>query len=302
MIPPTGYRSKGKGRSRKVYPVFNKQPHRKMAVASIVNGHTNREMNRLFNEPDYQVFVRNLGKAAEDPKVKAVLMRGLQDGLKRDDIIRTKHAVNQTETLQPIQSEIDLSKSLSYLGKNPKNVPKILRGETLGPSDFGGNDIVTSKDSYIVDGHHRWSQVYMINPEAKVESIDLNVENPRNALVASQVAIAGSTGKVSMRHVEEGKNIYKMPVGRIEEDMKTYFTPDFYNAFYQTAPDQFKSKDDVHNHILANILRMRIKSKPATDISRADMPVFDDVNAQGAANKLSRGEINIHKPFVKERT
>lgn len=271
-----------------------------MQVSSVVDGNTNREMNRLFNEPNYTVFVKNLGKAAEDPKVQSVLRKGLQDGLKRDDIIRTKHAINQTEKMQPIQSEIDLSKSLSYLGSHPKNVPKILKGETLGPEDFGGNDIVTSKDRYIVDGHHRWSQVYMINPEAKVESIDLNVENPKNALVASQVAIAATTGKVSTRHVGEGKNIYNMPVGKIEKDMKTYFTPEFYEAFYKTNPKQFKNKDDVHNHILANILRMRIKSKPATDISRADMPVFDEVGAKVAANKLSNGEINIKKPFVKE--
>jgi hypothetical protein len=256
-------------------------------------------MERVFEAPDYASFVNRLGNAIDDQKVKLVLGKGLNDGVKADDIIKSKDVINPCKSLKPIQKEIDLEKSLSFLGKHPENVPLYLKGDTVTSKQFGGNQIVTSKGKFIVDGHHRWSQVYMINPDAKVESVDLNVANPENALVASQAAIASITGDVSERKVGEGKNIYDMSVDAIRNSMVTYFAPEFYEAFYKTKPHQFKSKNDVNDYILGNILRMRVEDKPATTISRSSMPVFDDADVCNAVGRLERGEINLKKPFIK---
>lgn len=264
-----------------------------------INGPTSRYMEHVFEAPDYASFVNRLGNAISDPKVKLVLGKGLSDGVKADDIVRSKEVLKPCRSLKPIQKEIDLEKSLSFLGKHPENVALYLKGDTITSKQFGGNQIVTSKGKFIVDGHHRWSQVYMINPDAKVESIDLNVANPENALVASQAAIASITGDVSERKVGEGKNIYDMPVDAIRKNMVTYFTPDFYEAFYKAKPQHFKSKNDVNDYILGNILRMRIEAKPATTISRSSMPVFDDADVHNAVGRLKKGEINLKKPFIK---
>lgn len=292
------FRTKGKGRNRKVYPIQARRRRRTIA-SKVINGKTNQRLERLFSNTKYESFVKSLGKAAEDPKVRLVLRKGLEDGVKTDDIIRTRTASNVAYELLPIQKEIDLSKSLAYIGKYPKNVPDILEGKKLTAKHFGGYMLVTSKNTYIVDGHHRWSQVYLINPKAKIESIDLNVENTKNALIASQVAIASATGEVSKRQIGENKNIYEMPVSQVEREMKQHFTPKFYAAFYKTQPNKFKTEKDVQDHILLNILRMRVERKPKTSISRSKMPVFDEIGAKEATRKMHRGEVNIKKPYIK---
>jgi len=256
-------------------------------------------MSRLFSQPNYNAFVKQLGQAIKDPKVRLTLKKGLQDGVKKDDMIRSTRAITKVSKLQPIQKEIDLSKSLSYVGAHPENVKPILEGKTLTSKNFGGKLLVTSKGKHIVDGHHRWSQTYMINPDAKVESVDLNVANPANALVASQAVIAAETSKVSSRTVGKGEDIYSMSSADIERKMQRHLTPAFYRAFYKVRPNQFKTKKDVHNHLLSNILRLKVQHKPATSISRGVMPVFDDVGAKKATAKLERGEVNLKKPFVK---
>ncbi|MDD5551422.1 MAG: hypothetical protein PHS34_09195 [Candidatus Omnitrophica bacterium] len=257
-------------------------------------------METIFKAPDYTSFIRRLGSAIYDPKVKLVLGKGLSDGVKTDDIIKSKNILKQVSKLKPIQREIDLEKSLAFLGKHPENVPLILKGGPLTSKNFGGHTVVTNKGKNIIDGHHRWSQVYLINPSAKIESVDLNVENPENALVASQAAIASITGSVDVRTVGEDKNIYSMPVDAIHKNMVKYLSPSFYEAFYKARPDQFKSSQDVEDYILGNILKMRVEVKPLTNLSRGIMPVFDEAGVEYATDKLSMGKINLKPPFIKE--
>jgi hypothetical protein len=258
------------------------------------------KLTRLFDTTDYDSFVDQLGVDVGDPDVKRILGQGLLDGVKSDDVVSSSLVVHEAKDLQPIQREIDLAKSLEDLGSDPKNVALILKGGPLGPAQFEGKRIVTSRNKFIVDGHHKWAQIYMLNPQAKIESSNLNVENPLNALMASQVAIASITGDVSSRKVAKGQNIYDMPVKEMYSEMKTYFTPQFYDAFFKTDSNKFRSKQDVRDYILGNILRMRVDDKPATQIPRSKMPQYKDDITQKAIDELAAGEINIKKPFVKE--
>lgn len=258
-----------------------------------------QKINEIFRSKSYRSFVRRLGAAAKDPKIRMVLIRGRQDGMITDDLIATKDIVRKSSQLQPIQREIDLAKSLKWVGSKPEHVPLILRGGTLGAKHFAGNPIVTSKGKYIVDGHHRWSQVYMVNPEVKLKSIDLNIDDPEKALRASQVAIATFTGTVPVHKAEKGMNIYDMSIGDIERNMKKYLTPKFYEAFYKTKPKLFKTKSDVHDHLLTNILRIRRFNKPATDITRGYMPQYSLKDVERASGSFARGEVNIKRPYIK---
>lgn len=260
-----------------------------------------KKIDDIFNSKDYRSFVRRLGAAAKDPKVRAVLIAGRQDGMIIDDLVATRDIVRKSTQLQPIQREIDLAKSLKWVGSKPEHVPLILRGGTLGARHFAGNPIVTSKGKYIVDGHHRWSQVYMVNPDVKLESIDLNIDDPEKALRASQIAIATFTGTVPVQKVEKGMNIYDMSIGDIERNMKKFLTPAFYEAFYKTKPKRFKTKSDVHDHLLTNILRIRRFNKPATNITRGYMPQYSLEDVTRASGSFAKGEVNIAKPYVRKR-
>jgi len=257
-----------------------------------------KELEAILKNPKYESFVKQLGEAITDPKVVSVLNKGLRDGQKWDDIVRTKTIVKEAHELRPIQKEIDLTKSLGYIGKHPKIVPLILRGGPLKAKHFGGSPIVTAKGKYIVDGHHKWSEVYMINPNANIETVSLNIDHPEEALRVSQVGIAAKAGKLNIQKVTKGKNIYKMSTEAIQKDMVTYLSPEFYDAFYKSDSKRFKTKADVHDHVLSNILKMRVESKSATKISRSHMPQYDDAGATVVAEALHKGKINIKKPFL----
>jgi len=264
---------------------------------------TVQQLDSILNDPRYESFVSRLGAAAQDPKTRHVLRGGLLDGQLADDLVQTDIITRRASNLTPIQYEIDLESTLNWIGSHPENVPHILQGGTLNPRHFGGNPIITTNGDYIVDGHHRWSQVYLINPEARLKSIDLNVEDPEKALRASQVAVAAMTGQVAIKHVPPDKNLYKMTIKDIRETLTRLLTPRFYTAFYEHNPEQFTSKTDVHRHIINNIARMRHTNRPATDISRNLMPQLDTITggATQGITALTEGQVNRRKPYTKRR-
>ena len=158
--------------------------------------------------------------------------------------------------------------------------------------------MVISYGQYIIDGHHRWSQVYMINPEARLDCINLYIEDPRAALRKSQVAIAALTGEVPVAGVEPGKNVYTMRPKEIRAAIPKYFGPEFYQAFYDTYPDSFQTKEDVNAYIFQNIMKMRRESRPQTDIGRELMPQLETVGARQGVEALEAGVVNIKPPYI----
>ena len=273
------------------------RPYRSLPVSDTI-----RQVERILREPRYESFIKQLGTAARDPKIRHILIGGLMDGQLVDDLVTSNVIIRKTSNLTPIQYEIDLMSTLAWIGGHPENVPHILRGGTLGPEHFGGNPIVTGGGGYIVDGHHRWSQVYLINPEARLRSIDLNIVDPEKALRASQIAIAALTGEVPVQPVKPGKNLYEMSLGDIEEALPRYLSKEFYEAFYETDP-RFVTREDVHRHIMGNIARMRKTSRPASDIGRELMPQFDVIpgGPQAGTEALEEGLVNRSRPYIKQR-
>ena len=282
-----------RGKGQGISPPTRTRPQANPNTARIV-----KEVDSILNEPRYEVFVKKLGEAAKDPKLRAVLIGGLLDGELLDDMVQHGNVMRMSQNLKPIQHEIDLEASLQWVGQTPDNVPLMLRGGTLGPEHFGGVPLVASYGQYIIDGHHRWSQVYMINPEARLEVIDLNVEDPRAALRRSQVAIAALTGEVPVARVGPSKNVFTMSPEEIRATIPKYLSPKFYQAFYNTYPDRFRTKEDVHNHIYENIIMMRQQNRPQTDIRRELMPQLGKVGARQGVEALDAGKVNIKPPYV----
>jgi len=118
MTKPVGFRSRGKGKKRKVYPVmpsghkskktaYSRSPastRRLAKVASLErqkeeNLRISRQINAIVSSPTYGTFVGRLGKAIDDPKVRLVIGKGLQDGMKTDDIVKVKTSVSKVEDL-----------------------------------------------------------------------------------------------------------------------------------------------------------------------------------------------------------
>lgn len=100
-------------------------------------------------------FPKDLLTKREDAKNWLTL--GQQDGDPNDDVVKTTLGNTPVRSLKPIQNQIWLEKSIPYMVS----------------SEWKGSfwAIVVSKDHYIIDGHHRWAQMYMADPSSKLRTL-----------------------------------------------------------------------------------------------------------------------------------
>jgi hypothetical protein len=133
------------------------------------------ELKRILKK-DYVTFVKELGDNIDDPKFLDAIK-----SLSSESPVQTSTISPQCIKLKPTQNEVVLSKSLSYPLKYANNTETYLRG---GVVIINNTPIVTGGGGqFIIDGHHRWSQLYCINPYARIKAIDLtNIKKPIEAL------------------------------------------------------------------------------------------------------------------------
>lgn len=146
--------------------------------------------------------------AAIDPKVTAILNLGQKD-LKAEDekVPVNENAQLPVKDLQPTQSQIGLNDSIGFLAfKDPEKAKNSLSGA----ANFGGGKILTANGKYILDGHHRWSQVYLLNPDATIPAVDikLNVSSETEMLKVIQLAIAATYDKLLMKAADAPTDIF----------------------------------------------------------------------------------------------
>ena len=162
------------------------------AVAAPKNEHPAKTLKAMLNMP-YDKFIALLKQSAADPKIERVMNLGRKDGLPTDEMVRVTAASYPAYKLRPTQSQIGLADSLGWLAKNrPDDAAKTIAGDTSG---FDNARILTANGTYILDGHHRWSQVMMFNPKAEIPAINLEIpgfKDPKQLLKIVQMAIAAT--------------------------------------------------------------------------------------------------------------
>ena len=116
--------------------------------------------------------------------------------------------------LFPTQSEIDITNSAKWATKDwgAKGVANMFGNKPFGAS-FPVPVLVYNdgNKNWIIDGHHRWSQVALINPEANLACMVIKgKETPQEFLKLTQSVIAGVVGL-------RGKG-ETLPVGKANPD------------------------------------------------------------------------------------
>ena len=159
--------------------------------------------------------------AAVDDKVKAVLNIGLKDGDMKDEVINVTATNIPVMKLIPTQSQIGLLDSIGFLaflcapgkidkeGESLDQLVKITSYLSSTP-DLGGS-IVTANGKYIIDGHHRWSGLYMVNPAASIPCFDLDMNNFKDQekmLATVQLAVASTYGALYMKNANAETDIF----------------------------------------------------------------------------------------------
>lgn len=234
-----------------------------------------------FLRSKYPNFVKNLGKNITDQK----FVNFLSTITDEDKVQFTDMDIPVTQ-LRPTQREIDVGKSLFYPLTKPESTEQCLRGGTIA---IMGNKIVTSNGGkYIIDGHHRWSQIYVINPKAKVAAADMtNVDSPASALKIAQIAIAQVTKDVPHQPVK-GSNLLQMGQEPIMNYINKTLTDGSLQVFNKYG---FKDRNAVIQYVLKNVAMMQKNNQPMPGASRRDfMPQTDTASnwEQYASNEPLR--------------
>lgn len=213
---------------------------------------------KLDKIKDYTQFVKALKQL--NGKQKALFIK--EFGRTSDSIKPSVQSVGiNTTQLFPTQSEIDWKKSLSRgLAQNCSNFFK--SPVTLGMP------VLTYNKKYILDGHHRWSQVAMFNPEGEVACI--NFSYPQGTVVDvlkdTQAATLATLGKVP--EGSAGTNLFTVS----EEELRSYISENISDDCWQSIVNAGKAKDKegVINYIVGNAMKLNKPAAGAPD--RTEMP------------------------------
>ena len=247
---------------------------------------------------EYKEFVAGLKNKIKDPKFQSFLEMGLADGSVPDDRVTVDTVDIPVKQLQPTQSQIGLADSLGYLSqKAPQGAATIAQG-SVKPANIGGR-IITANGKYVVDGHHRWSQIYLINPEATVPAINFNVggafDSPEGVLKLTHLSIAATDKAVPLKQADSATDVYKTGGDRekivsilnktVSDEMASVLAP-----FYKT-----KSKEGVVEKIAdhAAILYKSTSSAAADGPVRGLMPQTAELSPETDKMKaIAKGAVN----------
>lgn len=235
-----------------------------------------------LRDASYEELGDALEDVVSDPKLYALLKEGFGDG----DLAKVKMSAQPTSIavtqLLPTQSEIGLDNSLKY--------PLSQDCSTLFKSPVTiVTPIVTYRKTFVIDGHHRWSQLYMMNPDAKISAINFNYseQSPFRALRNFQGAIAVAHKEVP-KSFSKVNNVYEMSDDAIEQYVDENISDACWKSLVNVGVAE--DRDSAIDYILDNIDQLKDENKPYGDApAREYMPQTNDKSIKIA----EEGQTNI---------
>jgi len=114
-------------------------------------------------------------KDLDSSKGKDWVNLGRKDGDIKDDVIKTKLTKMSAKELLPSQNQIWLEVMVKGLLKFGKVKPNSFTTKKT---------IIVTKDKYILDGHHRWAQVMLSDPNIKMDVLFVPIKFDSLAKIA----------------------------------------------------------------------------------------------------------------------
>lgn len=265
---------------------------------------------------------------------KRLVTKGKQDGDERDDATIVAGGLQNPSVadIQASQNEVGKEQSLknvmtgengmSFDGIDYGDVNWLIAAMKPGAKITFSNALLgaeTEDGMVVLDGHHRWSQAFMINPTAKV-NVEVAKSNlsADDTLQAVHLAILAKTG-ASKTKGAKGGNLFAANESDVEGylnapkrkvDPKTGEDSDTGIAPYIYAVMKTKNiTDPVEGKKAAIAYAMDAIKKCADTVvtgapKRDSMPQADNelnaIDAKGAFDALGSGEVNFSPPYRKE--
>ena len=237
-----------------------------------------KELVSYLKNKNYKNYIQTLNDMLKDPKLRALIEDGF-GGEFGDIQLEFSEKIIDVDKLDPTQNEIGLAQSLDHGLQSTKNFTKYFE-----PIVEIKSPLVTLNGKYVIDGHHRWSEIMCFNPKAKVVCInyDGNI-TPIEMLKITQGAIAAARGKIES-HEKRGENLYTMKKFDIKKYIEQNLSDDVVLAFKTRDNGTFADRSDVVDYITNNTIIM-VKNHPLLNNApnRALMPQTSD-----GTDKLSK--------------
>ena len=278
----------------------------------------NALFNQFFNNPTADTNCKKTPDSCGNPGLyELITTGGVSRGIPNSSIV-VKEGFVPVADLVPSQNEISLASSLGFpLGKDPDS----LRTYFLGGDVTVANQLVLTSvgGQYVVDGHHRWSQLFLINPFASIGTTDIGyVPNPKEALRETQLAIAAQTGYLGSSSAGTD-NLFTMDRAAFDTQVAAIIDNGQYPDSSPYAGDPTKpavfdvfteflglagQTDDekmvsVQNYLWSNVLRMRDNNFYITDAPVRDvMPQTSRSTFQPVLGWLESGGLSYSFPTI----
>lgn len=265
------------------------------------------KLTSVLSKPDLPLaqYVAVLKRYANDPNFDAIATAGANDNAgPADEVVTVNPAVVSCRSLTATQAEIGFGNSLADQVQNKYDATKTALGLNGTPivmsSKSGPVPILVYNGKFILDGHHRWSQIMMVNPDGKVKIDNVTgpaIDNEEEALKVMQFAIAATADKVVTKPFK-GENLMQANPEQVYNFVVENVTDEVLQLLVQAQKIAKPDKTIAAKYIAGNL---SVIKKSAGRFSREkSMPQAGDSGvSQDAVNQaLGTGEINFDNPKV----
>lgn len=250
-----------------------------------LSGDTEKDFNtlvELLKKTSYPELIDALDDIVKDPKLYALFSEGFGNGELANVHMSSSPVAIPVKQLLPSQSEIGLDNSLKWALKSdcsPYFNPPVT---IVAP-------VLTYRKTFIIDGHHRWSQLYLVNPNATISCINFNYneDSPYRALRNFQGAVAVAQKDVPRQHAKVN-NIYAMDESAIQK----YITDNIQDVCWNSlvTAGVCTDKDSAIKYLTANAMKLKADNPPFSGApDREYMPQTNEKTVQVA----QEGQTNI---------
>lgn len=217
------------------------------------------KMIELIQDKDYDETVDFVDEIVKDPKLKFLLSLGFGGDFSNLKL-KLKKTNIPAKRLIPTQNEIGTDETLKYLVQG-KDIDVCFEKTTIVKKP-----IVTFQGTFIIDGHHRWSQIFVTNPDANIVCIDITGNlSPLSMLKAVQCTIGSNTGKLIRKDIQ-GKNLYNTT----EKELRKYFKDNLSDSVRENL---LKYYEDPEGSLVQNVIQLQRNNKPILNApNRGEMP------------------------------
>lgn len=251
--------------------------------SSGVETHSNKERKEVLVKylkhkklPDY---IETLNQMLEDPKTKTLIEDGFGGEL-GDTTLRYSVVEIPVRNLRPTQSEIDVESSIKWSLKTPNNLDAAFSNNSK-KIIIHNTPVVTFRKNYIIDGHHRWSQVFAMNPDATMLCFNYDGDiSPIQMIKAVQGSIAAVKAErndkdgIPVREVH-GQNLFDKKWGK--DKIIKYVVDNIDDSVVKEFPKFVKdcnTKEKIAEYFAENLMELKTNNYPEEGApNRGDMPV-----------------------------